>query len=268
MDLATIIGIILGIVLIFAAILTQGSLLVFWSVSSILVVVGGVIAATLINYPLPHIISVVKVVKVAFKGDAQRPVEVILQLVSLAEKARREGLLSLENEVDQYEDEFMKKGIHLVVDGTEPDLVRNILETEITMMEERHRIGAGIFEAMGASSPAFGMLGTLIGLIMMLKKINDPSSLGPGMALALITTFYGMILANLIFLPIAGKLKLRNSEEILNKEIIIEGVLSIQAGENPRIVSEKVKAYLHPREKAIIEKEQLIKRRELYNDEA
>ena len=268
MDLATIIGIVLGIALIMAAILTQGSLLIFWSLSSVLIVVGGVIAATLINYPLAHIVSVMKVVKVAFKGDVQRPVEVILQLVSLAEKARREGLLSLENEVDEYEDEFMKKGIHLVVDGTEPDLVRNILETEITMMEERHKTGAGIFEAMGASAPAFGMLGTLIGLILMLKKINDPSSLGPGMALALITTFYGMLLANLIFLPIAGKLRLRNSEEILNKEIIIEGVLSIQAGENPRIVSEKVKAYLHPREKGILEEEKTMKRKEIYGDES
>ena len=268
MDLATIIGIILGISLILTAIMTQGSLLIFWSLSSTLVVLGGVIAATLINYPLSHIVSVMKVVKVAFKGEVQQPVDVIIQLVSLAEKARREGLLSLENEVDEYDDEFMKKGIHLVVDGTEPDLVRNILETEITMMEERHRTGAGIFDAMGASAPAFGMLGTLIGLILMLKNINDPSSLGPGMALALITTFYGSLLANLIFLPIAGKLKLRNSEEILNREIIIEGVLSIQAGENPRIVSEKVKAYLHPREKAILDEERTLKRREMYGDEA
>jgi len=255
MDLSTIIGIILGISLILMAIVTQGSLLIFWSLSSILIVLGGIIAATLINYPLAHVISVMKVVKIAFKGENKKPVDIIFCLVSLAEKARREGLLALENEAEQSDDEFLKKGIQLIVDGTDPELVRSILETEIIMMEDRHKIGAGIFEAMGASAPAFGMLGTLIGLVLMLRNLNDPSALGPGMALALITTFYGSLLANLIFLPIAGKLKLRSSEEIFTKEIVVEGVLSIQAGENPRIVAEKMKAYLHPREKTMLEEE-------------
>ena len=255
MDISTIIGIFLGISLILAAIMTEGSLFTFWSLSSILVVVGGITAATLINYPLAQVISVMKVVRIAFKGEDKKPVQMILSLVSLAEKARREGLLALENESEQSDDEFLKKGIQLIVDGTDPELVRAILETEISMMEERHKLGAGIFSAMGASAPAFGMLGTLIGLILMLKKINDPSALGPGMALALITTFYGVVLANLIFLPIAGKLKLRSNEEIFVKEIVIEGVLSIQAGENPRIVAEKMKAYLHPKEKLMLEEE-------------
>lgn len=255
MDISTIIGIILGISLILAAILNEGSLLTFWSFSSVMVVVGGVIAATLINYPVAQIISVMKVVKVAFKGEDRSPVQMILCLVNLAEKARREGLLALENEAEQNDDEFLKKGIALIVDGTDPELVRAILETEISMMEERHKLGAGIFTAMGTSAPAFGMLGTIIGLIMMLKKINDPGALGPGMALALITTFYGVVLANLIFMPIAGKLKLRSNEEMFVKEIVIEGVLSIQAGENPRIVAEKMKAYLHPKEKLMLEEE-------------
>lgn len=264
MDISTIIGIVLGVLLILAAILSEGSLLTFWSFSSVLVVLGGVTAATLINYPLSQVISVMKVVRVAFKGEDKRPVQMIVYLVAMAERARREGLLALENEVEESDDEFLKKGIQLIVDGTDPELVRAILETEISMMEERHRLGAGIFEAMGASAPAFGMLGTLIGLILMLKKINDPSALGPGMALALITTFYGVILANLIFLPIAGKLKLRSNEEMFVKEIVVEGILSIQAGENPRIVAEKMKAYLHPLEKVMLEEE----RRKIRNAEA
>lgn len=255
MDLASIGGTLLGISLIVIAIMTQGSIMAFVSMSSALIVVGGVIAATLINYPLSRVISVMKVVKVAYKADSLEPLEVIRELVRMAEKARKEGLLALENEIDEVSDEFMKKGIQLIVDGTDPELARNILETEISMMEERHRIGAEIFDSMGSSAPAFGMIGTLIGLIFMLKNLNDPSSLGPGMAVALLTTFYGTLLANLLFIPIAGKLKLRSSEEILNREIVIEGILSIQAGENPRIVGEKMKAYLHPLEKTYIDDE-------------
>lgn len=253
MDLTTIIGTVLGFLLIILAITAEGSLLTFWSLSSILIVVGGIIASTLINYPLAYVISVIKVVKIAFKGDMNQPVEVIQLLVRLAEKARREGLLALESESESIEDEFLKNGIQMIVDGTDPELVRSILETEINMMEDRHKVGAGIFDAMGASAPAFGMIGTLIGLILMLKNLNDPSTLGPGMALALITTFYGSALANLIFIPIAGKLKLRSKEEILNRAIAIEGILSIQAGENPRIVSEKMKAYLDPEDRLIMQ---------------
>lgn len=253
MDIATIGGIILGIILIMIAILSKGSLLTFWSFSSFLIVIGGIIASTLINYPLKHIISVMTVVKVAFKGNSQDPLEIIRLIVRLAEKARREGLLALENEAEEINDEFIRKGIQLIVDGSDPELVRNILQTEIVMMENRHKTGAGIFDAMGASAPAYGMLGTVIGLVLMLKQINDPSALGPGMALALITTFYGSLLANLIFIPIAGKLRLRSHEEIINKEIVIEGMLSIQAGENPRIVAEKMKCFLKPEEKDLLD---------------
>jgi len=254
MDITTIIGSLLGISLIVIAIVTEGSLLTFWSYSSLLVVLGGIIAATLINYPLAQIISVMKVVRIAFKGEQEKPIELIEKLIAMAQKARREGLLALDNDIEDIEDEFLKKGIQLIVDGTDPELVRSIMETEIEMMEERHKTGAGIFDAMGASAPAFGMLGTLIGLILMLKEIDNPEALGPGMALALITTFYGSILANLVFIPIAGKLKLRSREEALNKEIMIEGILSIQAGENPRIVAEKMKAFLNPQDKELLER--------------
>jgi chemotaxis protein MotA len=165
-------------------------------------------------------------------------------LVDFAEKARREGLLSLEQDVMEIDDSFLQRGIQLVVDGTDPELVRNILETKLTFLEERHQKGQDIFSSMGQLSPAFGMIGTLIGLIQMLTNLESPDSLGPGMATALITTFYGIIFANLFFIPITGKLKMRSEEEILMKEVMIEGILSIQAGENPRIVKEKLSAFL------------------------
>lgn len=249
MDIATIIGILFGIVLLIGAILAEGSLLPFWSFSSIMIVLGGTIAATLINYSLSQVIGTLKVLKIAFVDNVSQSADVIKNLVKFAEKARREGLLALEAEAENLEEPFLKKGIQLIVDGTDPELVRKILETELSFIEDRHRQGAEMFQNMGASAPAFGMIGTLIGLILMLRNLDDPSTIGPGMAVALITTFYGTLLANLIFLPIAGKLKIKSNEEILNKELMLEGILSIQAGENPRIVSEKMMAFLNPNER-------------------
>ncbi len=254
MDLATIIGVISGIVLIVVSIEISGDLINFWSFSSILIVLGGTIAATLINFPLNKVIGTFKVARIVFQNQTLEPDKTINILVSFAEKARREGLLALEADAEELDEPFLKKGIQLIVDGTDPELVRNILETELTFMEDRHKQSANIFEAMGASAPAFGMLGTLIGLIIMLGHLDDPSMIGPGMAVALVTTFYGSILANLIFLPIAGKLKVRSNEEALNKILMLEGILSIQAGENPRIVAEKMKSFLEPSLREKIEK--------------
>ena len=254
MDLATIIGVISGIVLIVVSIEISGDLINFWSFSGILIVLGGTIAATLINFPLNKVIGTFKVARIAFQNQTLEPDKTINILVSFAEKARREGLLALEADAEELDEPFLKKGIQLIVDGTDPELVRNILETELTFMEDRHKQSANIFEAMGASAPAFGMLGTLIGLIIMLGHLDDPSMIGPGMAVALVTTFYGSILANLIFLPIAGKLKVRSNEEALNKILMLEGILSIQAGENPRIVAEKMKSFLEPSLREKIEK--------------
>ena len=249
LDIATIVGIIFGIVLMIGAILAEGSLLPFWSFSSVLIVLGGTMAATLINYSLSQVIGTIKVLRIAFVNNVSESPEVIQTLVKFAEKARREGLLALEAEAETLEEPFLKKGIQLIVDGTDPELVRKILETELSFIEDRYRQGAEMFENMGASAPAFGMIGTLIGLILMLRNLDDPSAIGPGMAVALITTFYGTLLANLLFLPIAGKLKIKSGEEILNKELMLEGILSIQAGENPRIVSEKMMAFLNPNER-------------------
>jgi chemotaxis protein MotA len=247
MDLATIIGIFSGITLIAITIVTQGNPKVFFNVGSILVVFGGTIAATLINFPLKQILSVMGVVKNAFTHKAPDPTDTIKNIVKFAELARREGILALEDKMKDVDDDFLSQGLQLAVDGTEPDLMRTILGTEIAYLQERHQLGQGIFTSMGTYAPAFGMIGTLIGLVMMLATMQDPSTIGPSMAIALITTFYGAVLANLIFLPIAGKLKTRSKQEIMVKELVMEGVLSIQSGDNPRIVEQKLISFIPPK---------------------
>lgn len=249
MDLATIIGIIGGISLIIGAIFMGGTLMAFINLPSVLIVFGGVMAATLINYPISKLIDVMKILKVVFTEKRIDAEDIIKNIVSLAETARREGLLALEDAAYHLKDEFLQKGILLIVDGTDPELVRNILETELAFVEERHKEGQSIFETMGSLSPSFGLLGTIIGLINMLNQLTDPSAIGAGMATALITTFYGAILGYLVFVPIAGKLKVRSHEEILMREVMIEGMLSIQAGENPRIIEEKLNAFLSPKKR-------------------
>jgi len=246
MDLASIIGIVVGMGFILFGILSGGSIILFIDLPSMLIVGGGTLGATLVNYPLAEVIGVIKVVKKAFLHTEESPLGVIDTLVSFAETARREGILSLEQKAMSVEDEFLKKGISLAVDGTEPEYIKEIMQTEIEYISERHRTGAGIFDTMGSFAPAFGMIGTLIGLINMLAKMDDPSSIGPSMSVALITTLYGAFLANLIFLPIAGKLKARSASELLLKELCVEGIMSIQSGDNPRIVEGKLKAFLSP----------------------
>lgn len=232
--------------MIIGSILLGGSLGAFIDIPSIMIVVGGTIAATLVAYPLPKVKEIIKLTQKVFKERQSNPNEVIESMIELANKARKEGLLALEESSAGIDDDFIKKGVMLVVDGTDPDLVRTLLETELDFLEERHKSGQGLFETMGSFAPAFGMVGTLIGLINMLKKLDDPSSIGPAMSVALLTTFYGSFLANMIFIPIANKLKVKSREETLEREIIVEGLLSIQAGENPRIIEEKLKAFLPP----------------------
>ncbi|MBS4024769.1 MAG: MotA/TolQ/ExbB proton channel family protein [Clostridia bacterium] len=253
MDLATIFGIIVGVVLIVLAIMQGGELNSFVDLPSILIVGGGTFASVLVSYPLKDLLQHIKTGVIAFKDKGHEPADVITNLVKFAEKARREGLLALETEAEQLDEPFLQKGIQLVVDGTDPELVRSILDIELTFLEERHRAGQGVFETLGQMAPAYGMLGTLIGLVNMLRNLDSPEQLGSGMAMALLTTFYGSLLANLIFLPIAKKLKVRSGKEILTKEVMIEGILSIQAGENPRIVEEKMKAFLSPKTRVQIE---------------
>jgi len=246
LDLASIIGVVGGFILIVVSIATSGDIMGFIDIASIVIVLGGTIAATLVAYPLPKFLEIISITQKAFQGKKSDLNIVIDGINELANRARKEGLLSLEEASESVNDDFMKKGIMLVVDGTDPELVKNLLETELDFISERHGNGQGLFEAMGAYAPAFGMIGTLIGLINMLASLDDPDTIGPSMAIALITTFYGSLLANLVFLPLAKKLKIKSDEEILEKQIILEGLLSIQAGENPRIISEKLKAFIPP----------------------
>lgn len=218
----------------------------FIHLPSALIVVGGTTAATLINYPLKELLGVMGTVRNAFFFEEQLPTEMIKVLVNFATKARREGILTLEAELESVTDPFLVRGIRLAIDGTAPELIKDILTTELSYVESRHTLGQGIFTMMGTFAPAFGMIGTLIGLIAMLRLLEDPSQIGNGMAIALITTFYGALMANLIFLPLSGKLKTRTESEVLMKEVIIEGILSIQSGDNPRIVEQKLKAFIAP----------------------
>lgn len=246
MDISTIIGIISGLALVVWGILRAGSIAWFWDFSSFIIVLGGTIAATFVCFPLNKVLATFNVARKAFSNNNLQPDKIINKIIDLANVARREGLLALEEAVEEIDDEFLKKGVMLIVDGTDPDLVKNILETELSFLEERHSEGKSLFDMMGTLAPAFGMIGTLIGLVIMLKQLDDPSTIGPSMAIALITTFYGSLFANLFFIPISKKLKIKSREEILLKEIMIEGLLSIQAGENPRIIEEKLKAFLPP----------------------
>jgi len=246
MDAATLLGLIAGIGLIGWALVTGGDVKAFVNLSSAAIVLGGTFAATLINYRVQQFVTAVRLALRVFRGAGHDHAALIQTLVAFAERARRDGLLALEDEAEDLQDPFLKKGIRLVVDGTDPELVRTVLETELAYQQDRHRLGQSVFSTMASLSPAFGMVGTLIGLIQMLGNLDDPEAIGPGMAVALITTFYGAVLAYLFFSPIAGKLRLASEEETLFREMAIEGVLSIQAGDNPRIVHEKLWAFLSP----------------------
>jgi len=247
MDIATIGGIgaafvFLGLGVIFA----NGSFALFFDPPSIMITIGGSFAALVASYPLSYVLGVGKIIRFAFFAPDINAKEMIITLVSFSEKARREGLLALEDDLDEVEDDFLKKGIQLVVDGTDPELVRRIMETELEYIMSRHDKGKKLFDDWGLYAPAFGMIGTLMGLILMMVNLEDKSAIGPGMSTALITTLYGAILANAVLIPIANKLEIRANEETLMKLIMIEGTLSIQAGDNPRIVRDKLIAFLEP----------------------
>ena len=218
----------------------------FFKVDGILFTIGGAFAGTLIANPLPRVIQALTAAVKVFMPPKIDLTDAISKIINLSNLARKEGLLALEEAANNMDDPFLKKGVMLVVDGAEAELVRNILETEMSYIENRHASVRGVWEFLGNAGPAWGMIGTLIGLVLMLGDMSDIGSLGPKMAVTLLTTFYGSIIANLIALPIAGKLKIYSAEEMLLKEVLIEGILSIQAGENPRIIEEKLKAFLSP----------------------
>lgn len=249
MDISTILGLILGFGFIIWSIVISGDVNAYIHIPSLVIVLGGTMAATLLSYPLKTFTSLWKVFQKAFFHKEVSINNIIEEIINLANIARKEGLLSLEEYGEKLEDEFLKKGINLIVDGTDPELVRNILETELNFLTERHSQGQGVLETMGSYSPAFGMIGTLIGLINMLRELDDYAAIGPNMSVALVTTFYGSLFANVIFLPLARKLKVRSQSEILVKDLMIEGLLSIQAGENPRIIEAKLKTFIPPEQR-------------------
>lgn len=247
MDIASLLGIVLGFVMIIFGILSAGAdLLTYYDLPSVIITVGGSISGVLASYKLKDFIGGFKSITLAFKDEVMDPGQTISTIIDLSNVARKEGLLALEEASNDIEDTFLKKGIMLVVDGTDPELVRGILETELTSLEDRHNKVISFWEKWAELGPAWGMIGTLIGLVNMLNDMEDASAIGPSMAVALITTLYGSVIANWLCNPIAGKLKTNNSLEVIMKEIVVEGLLSIQAGENPRIIEEKLKSFLSP----------------------
>lgn len=256
MDLGTIIGVVAGFAFIFMSIITSGgSIGLYLNLPSFLMVIGGSFAAMLVANPMSRMLGIVKYIRHALRTPDWQEEKMIADLVSFSERARREGLLALEDNLDEVEDEFMRKGIQLVVDGTDPEVIKTILYSDLNQLQERHAVGIKIFDDWSKIAPAFGMIGTLAGLIAMLANLEDESAIGSGMALALITTMYGAIMANLILIPVKAKLEDRDREEIRVKEIILEGILSIQSGDNPRILLEKLVSFLPPKQRESIRQE-------------
>lgn len=256
LEKTTVIGIGAGFACIIISIMLSGEVGSFLNLPSVFVVIGGVIASTIVSYPGKMLKSLKTVYTMAFKKhhiDLNEDIELIIKIANVA---RREGLLALEDAVGEIDNPFLQKGIMLIVDGADGELVKNILDTEIAFIQERHTQGQNIIISMASYSPAYGMIGTLIGLINMLKNLTDSSTLGPNMAVALVTTFYGVILANLVFTPIAKKLKAQSDSEALQKELYMEGLLSIQDGENPRIIRDKLNSFVARRELKTAEESQ------------
>ena len=254
MDIASVLGIVLCFAMCAYGIIDNAGIANigrYLDLPSAIITFGGAFFAVLASNSLADYIGGLKSFLLNFKGSNTDVKGMIQKIIELSNVARKEGLLSLEEAAGDLDDEFMKKGILLIVDGTDPELVRGIMETELVSIEERHTKKIGFWEDLGSMGPAWGMIGTLVGLVNMLYEMDDPSSIGPSMAVALITTLYGSLLANWICAPVASKLKSNNANEILIKSIMIEGLLSIQAGENPRVIEEKLKSFLAPADRAI-----------------
>jgi len=257
MDLATIIGLIVGSVFVLLGIITLqfevANINLFLDPPSMMIVGGGTIGSVMICCPMKQLMTTLSVLRHSFFYREHTPLNVITKMVEFAEIARRDGILALEGATEDTENEFMVKGIQLAVDGTDPELIEQIMSNELENIEERHKVGRKIFDNAAAYGPAWGMIGTLIGLIQMLANLNDPETIGPKMAVALVTTFYGAVFANFIAGPVSKKLQKRSDEEALMKEIIVRGVMSIQSGDNPRIVDQKLRIFLPPNVRKVAE---------------
>jgi len=246
-DIATIIGILVAFGLVVSAI--GGGISSFIDPPSMLIVIGGTVGVLLVGYPLKTALSVIGIVMKTFLYKVDSGSEVIAKLVELAQTVRKDGILALESEVGDIDNKFMAKGLQMAIDGQEPSVIEDILNKEMDKVAERHAIGAEMFTSLGTYAPSMGMIGTLVGLVLMLQNMSDPSSIGPSMSIALLTTFYGALMANILFLPMSGKLKNRSKQEMLVHEIILVGVQSLVIGENPRIMEQKLLGYLPPKER-------------------
>lgn len=244
MDIATIIGIVSGMGFVLATILMGSGLGLFINIPSVLIVLGGTIAATLIAYPLNDFLKVIGMAIRVFMFKIDNPEDLVKQLVEISNKARKGGLLSIEADIKSIKDSYLSSALQMTVDGVKTSDIAAIMQKKMSVIQREHKIGWSIFKSMGAYAPAFGMVGTLIGLVQMLANLDDPSTIGPKMAVAMITTFYGAVLANLFFIPMADKLKLRSEEEITNMKLLFEGVVSIRDGEHPRMLEDKMNVYL------------------------
>jgi chemotaxis protein MotA len=252
MDIGSVIGLVAAFGLLFYSLFSgsDGDLTAFLDIPSVAMVVGGSAFVTLLSVRLERFLGVAKICKVAFFNRSQRPADLIKQLVALADVARREGILSLQNSIAEIKDPFLSNGLQMVVDGTDADTVKAVLEMEIDAIGQRHAEGKTVPDMLGKYAPAFGMIGTLVGLVVMLKNMDDPTKIGPGMAVALLTTMYGAVVANVIALPLVDKLSAKHDEEALYLEIAKAGVLGLQAGDNPRMLEMKLVVFLTPKLRA------------------
>lgn len=244
MDIATIIGILLGLTVIIGAIAVGTGAKMFLNLPSLGITIGGMLCATLIHFSLPQFLGIFSIVKKTIIARVPSQSELIQKMINYAAINRRDGPLALEQEINKVDDMFFVKGLQMLVDGQSGDNVRELMSLEIQYLQERHSTGKQILEFMGAAAPAFGMIGTLIGLVQMLSNLEDPSGIGTGMATALITTFYGAFAANLVFIPLAGKLGIYSKAETMAMEMITEGICAIAQGENPTAVREKMQAFI------------------------
>jgi len=255
MDIATLLGIVVGLGLVAVSIILgegMAGFKPFLNYEAFLIVMGGTFCAILVNYPIGQVFGLMKILKKVMTSSGEDTSEIITTFVNFAKKGRTEGFLSLEGDVKLVKNDFLKRGVQLVIDGSDQEFIRNMLETEIGFIRERHKVGQEIFNALGTYSPAFGIIGTVLGMILMLNSISNVEEVPRRMALALAAAFFGLGSGYLIFLPMAGKLRRRSEEELLVKEIIIRGVLLLQSGVSPSIMEANLKAYLDPAQRALI----------------
>ncbi|MHC4532622.1 MAG: motility protein A [Planctomycetota bacterium] len=244
MDIATIIGVLLGFIVIIGAIAVGGGWQSFIHVPSMAITLGGMLCATLIHFSLPQFLGIFSVIKKTIIAKIPPQSELIQKMVNFAAINRRDGALALEQEIPNLDNSFFIKGLQMLVDGRDPEQIRDFMSIEVQYLQDRHSTGKKILEFMGAAAPAFGMIGTLIGLVQMLRSLDSPDAIGGGMAVALLTTFYGALAANLIFIPLAGKLGIYSKAETTTIEMIIEGICSISQGDNPTVVREKLQSFI------------------------